>query len=85
MKSIKLSIIAALLSTVSFAGFAAQQVNYSPVDQQKIGVISATGSSDLTSLENQLSEKAAAAGAKSFRITSTSGDNNLHGTAIIYN
>ncbi|WP_409429871.1 DUF1471 domain-containing protein [Pantoea sp.] len=33
----------------------------------------------------RLAQKAEAAGAKSFRITSTSGDNNLHGTAIIYN
>ncbi|QKJ87200.1 hypothetical protein PMPD1_2255 [Paramixta manurensis] len=85
MKSIKYAVAALVLSTVSFAGFAAQEVNFAPADQQKIGVISATGSTNLTSLENQLAEKAEAAGAKSYRITSTSGNNNLHGTAVIYN
>ncbi|RWR03644.1 membrane protein [[Pantoea] beijingensis] len=85
MKNIKSAVIALVLSSVSFAGFAAQEVNSAPADQQKIGVISATGSSNLSSLENQLAVKAEAAGAKSFRITSTSGRNNLHGTAVIYN
>lgn len=84
MKNLSIAIIAALLSTVSFAGFATEQVSSAPVNQQQVGVISATGSSNLTSLENQLSEKASSLGAKSFRITSTSGDNNLHGTAVIY-
>lgn len=85
MKNVKYAVAALLLSTVSFAGFAAQQVDFIPVDQQKVGVVSATGSTNLTSLEGQLSEKAQAAGAKSFRITSTSGQNRLHGTAVIYN
>ncbi|MBP2171493.1 multiple stress resistance protein BhsA [Erwinia toletana] len=85
MKNIKYAVAALVLSTVSFAGVAAQQVDISPADQQKVGVVSATGSSNLTSLESQLSAKAEAAGAKSFRITSTSGQNKLHGTAVIYN
>ncbi|MGE9552062.1 multiple stress resistance protein BhsA [Erwinia amylovora] len=85
MKNIKLALAAVILGSVSFASLAAEQVDSAPVNQQKIGVISATGSTNLTSLENQLSEKAELAGAKSFRITSTSGQNNLHGTAVIYN
>ncbi|WNN42419.1 MULTISPECIES: multiple stress resistance protein BhsA [Winslowiella] len=85
MKNVKIALIAVSLSTLSFAGFAADQINFTPVDQQKIGVVSASGSSDLSSLESQLAEKAEAAGAKSFRITSTSGQNKLHGTAVIYN
>ncbi|KOC89273.1 multiple stress resistance protein BhsA [Winslowiella iniecta] len=85
MKNVKITLAALMLSTVSFAGFAAQQVDVTPADQQQMGVISASGSSNLTSLENQLAEKAEAAGAKSFRITSTSGQNKLHGTAVIYN
>ncbi|WP_307743187.1 YdgH/BhsA/McbA-like domain containing protein [uncultured Pantoea sp.] len=84
MKRISMIVAAALLSGLSFTSVAAQQVSSTPLDQQRVGVISATGSSNLTSLEHQLSEKASDAGAKSFRITSTSGSNNLHGTAILY-
>lgn len=84
MKSINMMVVAAVLSGLSFASVAAQQVSSTPQDQQKIGVISATGSTNLLSLEQQLSEKASDAGAKSFRITSTSGSNNLHGTAVLY-
>ncbi|GME42973.1 hypothetical protein CRM79_04480 [Pantoea agglomerans] len=84
MKRINMIVAAAVLSGLSFASVAAQQVNSTPLDQQKIGVISATGSTNLTSLEQQLSGKASDVGAKSFRITSTSGSNNLHGTAILY-
>jgi len=84
MKRISMIVAAALLSGLSFTSVAAQQVSSTPMDQQRVGVISATGSSNLTSLEQQLSEKASDAGAKSFRITSTSGSNNLHGTAILY-
>jgi multiple stress resistance protein BhsA len=85
MKNIKLVIAAAVLSSLSFGSMAAELVTSAPADQQKLGVISATGSTNLASLEAQLSEKAQGAGAKSFLITSTSGQNNLHGTAIIYN
>lgn len=84
MKRINMMVVAAVLSGLSFASVAAQQVSSTPLDQQKIGVISATGSTNLTSLEQQLSEKASDVGAKSFRITSTSGSNNLHGTAVLY-
>ncbi|MEN4934343.1 DUF1471 domain-containing protein [Pantoea agglomerans] len=84
MKSINMMVVAAVLSGLSFASVAAQQVSSTPLDQQKIGVISATGSTNLLSLEQQLSEKASDAGSKSFRITSTSGSNNLHGTAVLY-
>lgn len=84
MKSINMMVVAAVLSGLSFASVAAQQVSSTPLDQQKIGVISATGSTNLLSLEQQLSEKASDAGAKSFRITSTSGSSNLHGTAVLY-
>ena len=84
MKSMTMLVVAALLSSFSLTSVAAQQVSQSPLDQQKMGVISATGSTNLTSLEQQLSERASDIGAKSFRITSTSGNNNLHGTAVIY-
>ncbi|MDQ0628956.1 YdgH/BhsA/McbA-like domain containing protein [Pantoea agglomerans] len=84
MKNINMMVVAAVLSGLSFASVAAQQVSSTPLDQHKIGVISATGSTNLLSLEQQLSEKASDAGAKSFRITSTSGSNNLHGTAVLY-
>ena len=85
MKSIKLTLAAVALSSIAFGSMAADLVNEAPLSQQQIGVVSASGSTNLTSLENQLAEKASAAGAKSFRITSTSGNNKLNGTAVIYN
>ncbi len=85
MKSIKLTLAAVALSSIAFGSVAAELVNEAPVNQQQIGVISASGSTNLSSLENQLAEKASAAGAKSFRITSTSGNNKINGTAVIYN
>jgi len=84
MKAITMLVAAAVLSGLSFTSVAARQVSNTPLDQQKTGVISATGSTNLISLEQQLSGKASDAGVKSFRITSTSGSNNLHGTAVLY-
>lgn len=84
MKNVKILIAAAVLSSLSFASVAAVQVQSTPADQQKAGVISADAGTNLGSLENQLAQKADAMGAKSFRITSVSGPNTLHGTAVIY-
>ena len=84
MKSIKLSLAAIALSTLTFGAFAAEQVSSDPLHQQPVGTISVQGGSNLNSLEAQLNAKADEAGAKSFRITSTSGQNKLHGTAVIY-
>ena len=54
-----------------------------PADQQKVGTISPLPG--LTSaLEDQLAQKLTEMGAKSFRITSVTGPNTLHGTAVIY-
>ncbi len=84
MKNVKTLIAAAVLSSLSFASFAAVEVQSTPIDQQKTGTISANAGTNLGSLEEQLSQKADAMGAKSFRITSVTGPNNLHGTAVIY-
>ncbi|MGE6982267.1 multiple stress resistance protein BhsA [Kluyvera intermedia] len=84
MKNVKTLAIAAVLSSLSFASFAAVEVQSTPADQQKVGSIAATAGPNLASLEQELSQKADAMGAKSFRITSVSGPNTLHGTAIIY-
>ena len=51
---------------------------------RKAGVIAASGATDLSSLKSQLAAKADAAGAKAFTITSTSGNNLMHATAVIY-
>jgi len=76
--------VAALLSSLSFASFAAVQVSEAPQNQQQIGIIGATVYSDLGSLEEKLGEKADRIGATSFRITSAVGNNLLHGTAVVY-
>lgn len=85
MKNLKMTLAAIALASVSFGSFAAELVNTQPADLQKTGVITVSDASDLTSLENKLAAKADEAGAKSFQIISATGDNKLHGTAIIYN
>ncbi len=84
MKNVKYTIAAIVLGTLSFGSFAADLVNSVPAAQQQVGVISVTGGHDVTSIENQLADKAAQSGAKSFRITSVTGNNAMHGTAEIY-
>lgn len=84
MKTIKTNLAALLLTTLTFGAYAADLVTSEPSNQQPVGTISVQGGTNLTSLESQLSAKADEAGAKSFRITSTSGQNKLHGTAVIY-
>ncbi len=42
MKNVKTLIAAAVLSSLSFASFAAVEVQSTPADQQKVGTISAT-------------------------------------------
>lgn len=75
---------AALLSSLSFASVAAVQVSEVPHNQQQIGIIGATAHSNLGSLEKKLSEKADRLGGTSFLITSATGNNMLHGTAVVY-
>ena len=84
MKNVKTLFVAAVLSSLSFASFAAVEVQSTPADQHKVGSISASAGPNLASLEQELAQKADDMGAKSFRITSVSGPNNLHGTAVIY-
>ncbi len=80
MKNVKTLIAAAILSSMSFASFAAVEVQSTPEGQH----ISANAGTNLGSLEEQLAQKADEMGAKSFRITSVTGPNTLHGTAVIY-
>ncbi|WP_337013307.1 multiple stress resistance protein BhsA [Pantoea sp. AS142] len=84
MKNIKITLAAVALTTLAFGVSAADLVTSEPVDQQPVGTLSVLGGTNLTSVEARLSAKADEAGAKSFRITSTSGQNKLHGTAVIY-
>ncbi|AYN26659.1 MULTISPECIES: multiple stress resistance protein BhsA [Buttiauxella] len=84
MKNVKTLIAAVVLSSISFASFAAVEVQATPNGQQKVGTITATGGTNLGSLEDQLAEKADQMGASSYRITSVTGPNTLHGTAVIY-
>ncbi|CAI0714652.1 Multiple stress resistance protein BhsA precursor [Serratia entomophila] len=84
MKNLKITLAAIAIATASFGSFAADLVNSQPAGQQKVGVISVSGATDLTSLEASLAAKADQAGAKSFRIIGAGGSNQLHGTAVIY-
>lgn len=88
MKTVNTLAIAAVLSSLSFASFAAVEVQSTlqstPAGQHKVGTISASAGTNLGSLEDQLAQKADEMGATSYRITSVTGPNTLHGTAVIY-
>lgn len=86
MKTVKIALtaIALTLTAAPVASFAAELVDQAPQHQQEIGVVSAGGANSLDGLQSQLAAKAEAAGATSFRINSTTGNNQLHGTAVIY-
>ncbi|MCL2893689.1 multiple stress resistance protein BhsA [Brenneria tiliae] len=85
MKNVTLFAAAAVVATLSFGASAADYVSAQQArNLEKAGVVSATAA-DLDSLKAQLAEKAQKAGAKAFTITSANGDNQLRGTAVIYN
>ncbi len=84
MKTVNTLAFAAVLSSLSFASFAAVEVQSPPAGQHKVGTISASAGTNLGSLEDQLAQKADEMGATSYRITSVTGPNTLHGTAVIY-
>ncbi|WP_318364978.1 DUF1471 family protein YbiJ [Enterobacter sp.] len=86
MKTIKYAVAAIALSTLSFGAFAAQPVTAAQAQSMnKIGVVTAEGATTLDGLEAQLAEKASAAGAKGYSITSANTSNKMSGTAVIYN
>ena len=60
MKNVKTLIAAAILSSLSFASFAAVEVQSTPEGQQKVGTISANAGTNLGSLEEQLAMRRAA-------------------------
>jgi len=84
MKNVKMTLAALALATVSFSSMAATLVDSAPANQEKIGVISANSSNDLSSLQRELNAKANEAGATSYRIIGASGENRLYGTAELY-
>lgn len=85
MKTIKYAVAAIALSTLSFGAFAAQAISHAQAQSMnKVGVVSADGATTLDGLEAQLAEKAAAAGATGYSITSANGNNKMSGTAVIY-
>ncbi|EDV4467426.1 DUF1471 domain-containing protein [Salmonella enterica subsp. enterica] len=85
MKTIKYAVAAIALSTLSFGAFAAEPVSASQTQNlHKIGVVSADGATTLDGLEAKLAEKAAAAGASAYNITSAVGNDKISGTAVIY-
>jgi len=85
MKTIKYAVAAIALTTLSFGAFAAQSVTEAQAqNMNKMGVVSAEGATTLDGLEAKLAEKASAAGASGYPITSANSNNKLSGTAVIY-
>ncbi|VTQ52239.1 Multiple stress resistance protein BhsA precursor [Campylobacter jejuni] len=72
MKSIKLFAVAVALTAVTFGSVAAQ-----------LNTVTAT-STTLDGMESTFAAKAAAAGATSYKIIEAGGQNQIHGTAILY-
>lgn len=66
MKNVKTLIAAAVLSSLSFASFAAVEVQATPEGQQKFGTISANGGTNLGSLEDSAGAKSAGDGGEVF-------------------
>ncbi|UXY09231.1 DUF1471 domain-containing protein [Kosakonia sp. ML.JS2a] len=84
MTNVKAFFAAAVLSSLSFASMAAVEVQSAPAGQQEVATVGVTASTNLSSVEDKLAQKAEQMGAKSFRITSVTGSDNLHGTAVLY-
>ena len=85
MKTIKYAVVAIALSTLSFGAFAAQSISPSQAQNlNKVGVVSADGATTLDGLEAKLADKAQAAGAKAYSITSANTNGKMSGTAVIY-
>ncbi|ADM96276.1 DUF1471 domain-containing protein [Dickeya dadantii] len=88
MKAIKNFVAVIALATVSFGTFAATTSTATEVQQSaslSVGTVSTTANT-LDGLQASLSEKASAAGAKSFRIISATGnENQMRGVAELYN
>ena len=84
MKNITTLFAAAVLSTLSFASFAAVEVQSTPAGQQELATVGVSAGSNLASVEKQVAQKAEQLGASSYRITSVTGDDKLHGTAVLY-
>ncbi|HEI8864890.1 YdgH/BhsA/McbA-like domain containing protein [Serratia sp. AKBS12] len=85
MKNIKYFAAAAVIAMTSFASVAAEPVDMSQAENlTAAGVVSAGHASTLSGLEAKLAAKAEAQGANGYRITSTTGNNLMHGTAVIY-
>lgn len=83
MKKIITAVVLVSLGMMS-STFAAQEINNSH-GKQKVGVISASNAQTLDQLSEKLSHSADKKGASLYKITSTSGNNLIHGTANIYN
>ena len=85
MKTIKYAVAAIAFTTLSFGAFAAEPISSAQANtMNKIGVVSVEGASTLDGLEAKLAEKASAAGASGYTITSANTNNKLSGTAVIY-
>ncbi|WP_192459176.1 multiple stress resistance protein BhsA [Musicola keenii] len=81
MNSIKLVAAAVVLSTLSFTTLAATEVQSAQAN--RVGTVSASARS-LGELQSQLAVQADAAGAKSYRIISATGSEQLRGVAELY-
>lgn len=85
MKNVKYAVAAIALSALSFGAFAAQPVTQAQAQKMnEMGTVSVDGATTLDGMEAQLAQKAAAAGATGYAITSANTNNKVSGTAVIY-
>ena len=83
MKTSTLFAVALLSLASAGSAFSAEMVSH-PAGKTKIGVVSAAGATTLDELATKLSDQADKQGATAFKIIAASGDNQMHGNAIIY-
>ena len=87
MKLVTGIVASLVIGSLSFGAFAAKEITKEDVAKMKLTKIGNITTSKTTSpmdAKHDLSKKADEMGAKSFRITSVTGPNTLHGTAVIY-
>lgn len=82
MKKSTLFAAALALGAVSLGSMAAEEVRQA--SEPAVGYVSVSGAASVNDLTAQLAKKADEAGAKSFRVISASGENEMNGTAAIY-
>lgn len=84
MNKLIIVVSALLFSTLTFAASNIEKIKHSQPGLDKIATISIRGASSPSDAEHKLAEKAEKMGATKYRVISTTGNENIRGSAEIY-